>query len=223
LVSKVALSPIFADFERQLAAEGLAPLDAGRMVTRGARNHHADWERTMPERAAAADAYLAWAWSVVEQLGARGFESDRQRKVWLLHADGLSHNEIARRLSMRRRTVTAEVSAVKVAYGPAPPNPWRKSGRETQMGKGEVAAIRTDQPPAPPKVFRYARILMREPLEIKGRATRHDRLLDVDGRPHAGGIDVMIGPEDFPGTAVEPQVITVPWWRIRQADRTVDG
>jgi hypothetical protein len=91
------------------------------------------------------------------------------------------------------------------------------------MGKGEVAAIRTDQPPAPPKVFRYARILMREPLEIKGRATRHDRLLDVDGRPHAGGIDVMIGPEDFPGTAVEPQVITVPWWRIRQADRTVDG
>lgn len=203
------------DYEAILAREGLSPIDRGGQVTHAARNHHREWERGIDSASAAVSQYLEWAAEVAAR-PSYWFETQRQRQVWALHAGGLSHNEISRQLGLRRRTVTAEVSAVKFAIGRCPPNPWRKSGKEKYMAKDETAV-------KVPNIFRYARILMREPIEIKGRHARHDRLEDVDARPHAGGMDIILGADDFPSSPdMQAQVITVPWWRIKQADRTVE-
>jgi hypothetical protein len=67
----------------------------------------------------------------------------------------------------------------------------------------------------------YTKIRLTRTLDIpspaKGARSR-DELLNVDGRPHAGGIDVDIDCKDASGH-VFTNVITVPWAGIRSAER----
>lgn len=57
----------------------------------------------------------------------------------------------------------------------------------------------------------YKYINLRRPLPVPGSSVPKDRLLDVDGVPHSGGIDIVIG----------DNVVTVPWAGIVIAARAV--
>jgi hypothetical protein len=68
-----------------------------------------------------------------------------------------------------------------------------------------------------PVTQRYALIELRQDLFMPGLPGGRDkmRLENVDGRPHAGGIDVVCVKDNT--------VVTVPWDVIRRAVRTLDS
>jgi hypothetical protein len=127
-----------AAIEAQLAAEGLAPLDAhGNTVS----NRDVYELRDADSAAAARDEYLAWARDVlVTERCFRGHRSQRSdaraplREVWGLHAAGRSNGEISRALGCSREAVKKALRRV-AKRAPPPPvvNPWRKSGRDEAL------------------------------------------------------------------------------------------
>jgi hypothetical protein len=75
---------------------------------------------------------------------------------------------------------------------------------------------------AAPRV-RYAFIKLNTPIQTPGNPVRKNMLLDMEGRPHAGGIDVVF-PEAkaIEGTDKKLDVVkTVPWHKIDDAERVV--
>lgn len=59
-------------------------------------------------------------------------------------------------------------------------------------------------------------------VHIHGVSVKKSELYDVDGRPHAGGIDVqmpIMKGEEQVGT----KVVTVPWWKIASTERTLEA
>lgn len=67
--------------------------------------------------------------------------------------------------------------------------------------------------------IRYSKILFSKhaPLQIPGVAVARDYLHNIDGRPHAGGIDITVDTKDARGKTGRTR-FTVPWHAIRQAE-----
>jgi hypothetical protein len=241
------------DFERVLAAEGLAPLDTpGGLVSNlgnavGSHRSRAPARRlasmapqSFRERADAAKWFLEWAHDVLNTFE---FTDERHRQTWALYADGKPLSEIGRALGIDHRSVTRAISHVKLRLPtPMQPNPWRRGRRdaavEVQKVSGRVLLLALkcadrsrlrellagDEqlarllpqgvPMAEPKVatkLSYDMIQFRGPIELPGPRgrVRKDRLLNVEGKPHAGGIDIDL----------DAHVMTVPWGMIIKADR----
>lgn len=125
------------EWDRKLASEGLAPLETRTELARMIETvgtHHLD------EAATAVGLWQDWARGV---LRAHAFTTERHRKAWGFYALGWTYSEIALACGIDRRGVTQTIADVE-ADAPAPPcpNPWRKSGRESQRQRGidQVAA-----------------------------------------------------------------------------------
>lgn len=74
---------------------------------------------------------------------------------------------------------------------------------------------------APP--IRYSRIMLRNNVSIPGVGVPKAELLNVDGRPHAGGIDIAYSGKDNSGNQqTKPGIVTVPWWQVLQANRVTE-
>jgi hypothetical protein len=81
--------------------------------------------------------------------------------------------------------------------------------------------------PAAPKTATYTYSLIRfrkgTSVNIPGIQLEKERLSNVEGRPHVGGIDVSYDGKDTHGHQVKPPGLkTVPWWKIEEADRAVE-
>jgi hypothetical protein len=84
------------------------------------------------------------------------------------------------------------------------------------------------QPTKIPGALHYSTIKLRDTIKVtrpRIGAVMRDSLVDVMGRPHAGGIDVALETRasESDGGADTTTIITVPWWKIMQADRVVEG
>lgn len=234
------------EWERRLAGDGLAPVndcEASRRILGGNGTVSALYAE---ESAAAVDAWTGWANRV---LATHQFTNDRQRSIWRLYAKLTPYADIASRFGIAEVSVHLAIRRVTDRVLPAPvrhprgrgarlsddtaaaskaltklcalavqcadrerlrelvaddPELWRLLPREVRMSApGEKRA------PSPKQ--RYDRILINGTVQRPGKAVGLEILKDIEGRPHAGGIDV-----DFDGT-----VVTLPWWKIRQADRAV--
>lgn len=232
--------------EERLAAEGLAPLDCpGGMVSQRGGSH----DRSLD--AHARDRYLAWARGLLRRRDyfprQRADASVQLRAVWRLHAQGKSNGQVARKLRVSRGVVEKALRVV-TRRAPPPPvaNPWRRSGREqawkhieakrnerTNMAE-EKGAKQTLE-----KWVRYSLIqtLSTHTVDVPGQRPK-SQLIDVDGRPHAGGIDVRIPGAGYQIVDADGKVtfakrservegtdliITVPWFKVDKAERVVDA
>ncbi|HTI46808.1 MAG TPA: hypothetical protein VMB76_09645 [Casimicrobiaceae bacterium] len=246
---KVALLRLDVDHARRLledrlAREGLAPLDdpmgAGKIWRRGVPTG----ERSRlydSDDAAAREKYLAWARELLRRRDyfprQRADASVQLRAVWRLHAQGKSNGQVARKLRVSRGVVEKALRVV-VRRAPPPPvaNPWRRSGREQawkhiEAKRNERRTSMAAETKQGPQWVKYALIRLRsmETVNIPGLREKRD-LIDVDGRMHAGGIDVKIdgaGYESIRARAEKLEghdlIITVPWYKIDQVERVVEG
>lgn len=87
--------------------------------------------------------------------------------------------------------------------------------------------METEKKPAPARPVRYARIDLKEEIDVKqiasgNGAARKICLADVDGRPHSLGIDVAFDCLDPYTQKPYTRVITIPHWKIKQADRIIE-
>jgi hypothetical protein len=126
-------------------------------------------------------------------------------------------------------------------------NPWRKSGRLSMVAGQDASvtarlcalALQAAEPEKlrelvgdddelsrllpqevrMTKALQYRRISIRRghDISLPGNPVVKDRLLNVEGRPHAGGIDVTVDGKDG-----QPLVVLVPWWKIDQAERVAE-
>lgn len=131
-----------------------------------------------------------------------------------------------------RASVERIIAAVNAAYPDRPRNPW--SSPVVQKTRDELLA---DYPPParslpheairelayqPPerkttlmqRTYKYDIIMFsrRKSIPIPGRDFANDRLLNVEGTPHAGGVDVVIG----------AKVITISWDSISHMVRNAE-
>ncbi len=239
-----------SEWERRLAAEGLAPLDAGTMVTsRGTQRRHSRGASESREL------FLSWAKGV---LRTAPFKSEHQRRVWELYAAGKSVSEIqsalaalprvsrsARRVQVTgvsRRSVSLALDRVRRMLAVPSPvrNPWWKGGNgkthlsgpalEALVRKvvGKLRRMSASEQELLQHIevhtmgnekattTRYDRIVLKQTLVIPGIATAKDMLLNVDGRAHAGGIDVVLVTEK--GGEKRKKRFTIPWHAIKQAE-----
>lgn len=92
------------------------------------------------------------------------------------------------------------------------------------MPRDEGEAKETTMAEAKRVTFEYDRIMLKRDVEIlrpRAGAKSRDRFLNVEGRPHAGGIDVEVetrGPDNRTPTIT---TVTLPWDIIAQADRSL--
>ncbi len=120
-------------------------------------------------------------------------------------------------------------------------NPWRRAGTGRVAARGQALESlvvkvmnRLRRMSADPQELqrlleeytvekngniRYSKILFskQHPLQIPGTSVAKEYLMDVDGRPHAGGIDIVVSTKDALGK-VGKKRFTVPWHAIRQAE-----
>ena len=219
-------------WERQLADEGLAPLDGAQTVN----DRGTSWRREVnhEERAEAVKRWQTWAHAVfVSQL----FSSPRQQRIWQLYADGKSYSQIQKELGGSRRSVSWAVATVESAAEPKPcANPWRQDlrgqdtakdprivwyaarrrRREELKQKGEPMAA-----PNPLQLYDLIRLNARDEVSL-GIANRRpsDRLTNVMARQTAGGMEIYaIVDKSDPTPKQLPRIILLPWTRIAQADR----
>jgi hypothetical protein len=127
---------------------------------------------------------------------------------------------------------------------PMPPvdNPWGKrwSGRTASRGKSLETLVakvmtRLRRISADPEelqqlleaytveknsTIRYSKILLdrQKPVQIPGLTVSKDTLQNIEGRPHAGGIDVLVNSEVIRGAKGRTRV-TIPWHAIKQAEQ----
>lgn len=239
-------APAADTWERRLAREGLAPLDND--LGLGGAPHTATCAcgkcargllGRPGEQQAAAGAWLAWARDVMDT---HEFGGTRQRSVWRLYSEGATLTEIQRKLRVSRRAITRAIERVERTAPPAPcENPWRKSGRtepKQRMDDSQVIALLRSLVARQlegndmagitnkPNVVHYSRILLLPGRTVDARLARigaRDRVAftDIDGRPHAGGIDVELETQDpAADNAKTITRVTLPWSMIRQAEQT---
>lgn len=211
-------------WERVLADEGLAPLDNEVSLTPHLRPLPASSD------VAARDAWVNWAETVLRdcrfELRAPGVTSPAtRRRVWELHATGMSAGDVATEVGISRRKVKAAIALTKEECGIACPvvNPWLKSlsGRLQAEDKIKEADV------AKQEVVEYALIELRRDFRIPGHPAVKNRLVPLvghDGKvhplrgvPHAGGIDIEF-PTVHKGRKTTT-VITVVWADIARAER----
>ena len=118
--------------ERQLRAEGLAPIESHEVV------------RSLGADAVAVERWLAWAQDVLRK---HPFASTRQREIWELYSSGCTIAQIRWELKASargdvgtfsrgdsKRSITRAIERVTLAVGPAPvANPWLKSKRDVRV------------------------------------------------------------------------------------------
>lgn len=221
-------------WERVLAEEGLAPLDGGEWspTDRLPRNY----KRVMPQRvrmggaSESADQFIAWAETVGRECRferrAQGVPSPAtRRRVWELHATGMSAGDVAGSVGISRRKVKAAIALTKQEAGiPCPVvNPWRKDlgGRLQAEDKIKEADV------AKQEVIEYALIELRRDFRIPGHSAVKNRLVPLtwhDGKvhplrgvPHVGGIDIEF--PTFHKSRKTTTVITVVWADIARVER----
>lgn len=185
------------EIEAQLAAEGLAPIEGPEVMS---------LDDTAP---LATDIWQAWAKKILREGVLLG---DVQRSVWSLYAEGESLSNIAIKLRMSRHHVWRAVSRVKKHNAPSPiENPWKKSGRADKGETVEKKSVLVH--------YELIRFKQGERVNLPGVSVGKDFVRDVDGRPHAGGIEIVWrgnkGDQDA-------QLVTVPWWRIASAERSAE-
>lgn len=206
------------EYERQLESEGLGVLDGSDLAARQGFRHAAKGdEPSSTERAVSLGASLdavrrwqAWARAVAEDFE---FSGARQRAVWHLYANGSPLTEIQQAMGGSRRSITKALDRVKRGSPSAPvPNPWRRSGRDAP-GKPQLRPVPLEAEDMAKQALNYKRIMLRKGWEVYLPDRPHvalERIVNVEGTPHAGGIDVV---------ALGGVVVTVPWWKIQQADQ----
>lgn len=204
-------------WEARLAADGLAVVQPGSAVSSKARSMVSG---QVAAYVSAVDAWQKWAALVLER---HAFPNEHQRRIWELHAQGTPMRDIPALVSSRRRcdrrdghgssraSVERVIAAVNVAYPDRPNNPWatpivRKTRDELLypppvklLPADEIAAL-AYQPPERKttlmqRTYKYDLIMFsrRKSIPIPGNQIANDRLLNVEGTPHAGGIDVIVG------------------------------
>ena len=152
-----------------------------------------------------------------------------------MHADGASLNQIAAELGISRRAVKVSIRVTKAEaeafLGSTAPvvNPWRCSGRAA--AEQRLSQQREDEMDIKRKQVEYARIVLRESVDVPGIATGKSVIIPVKGHgpavkplygtPHAGGIDVEFDTEHHLRGQKRPTrtIITVPWWNIKKAEQ----
>lgn len=214
---------MFTAWERVLSNDGLAPLDNEVLTPH---------LRPMPKVADASArlAWVEWAETVMRECAferrASGVTSPAtRRRVWELHATGLSAGDVARAVGISRRKVKAAVALTKQEAGiPCPVvNPWLKS----LAGRLQAESKIKEESVAKAEVVEYALIELRRDFRIPGHPAVKNRLVPMkghDGRthpllgvPHAGGIDIEF--PTFHRQRPTTTVITVVWPDIARAER----
>jgi hypothetical protein len=227
-------------WEARLAREDLAPLDLrssdGTVSVARDPGGKPRFKSVVPiGHSDAVDAWTGWAQEV---LHTHDFGGKRQRSVWRLYAVGTTLTEITVKLRVSRRAVTRAIERVERKAPPPPcPNPWRKSNRTepARMNDGQVLALlrhlvttqlEGDMAGITNRsvTVHYDRIILKGGLTLDVRRARmnsRDRseLVNIDGRPHAGGIDVEIETRDQQNVETIT-TYTVPWANIKQAERS---
>jgi hypothetical protein len=224
-----------AEWEAVLEREGLGLIDSdsSRVRPQVVRSSGAG------SSAEAADEYMAWARDVMERCP---FVVDREdaegpipspgtrRWVWAMHAEGSSLNQIASELAISRRAVKIAIRVTKAEaeafLGSTAPvvNPWRCSGREEEQRKLEADEMKDQR-----RQVEYARIKLKEAIAVAGKYTGRTDIIPMNGKPlygipHALGIDVEFETEHHMRGQKRKcrQVITIPAWKIEQADQVPD-
>lgn len=182
----------------------------------------------------AVEAYLGWAREVATTCAftarGQGIPSPAtRRRIWSLHAEGGSLNQIAAQLHVTRRAVRVAIAVTKHEAGELPPvvNPWRCSGRADEQRKLE----REEDEMEKRRQVEYARIVLRESVEVPGIFTGKSIIVPTKGHgpavkplygtPHAGGIDVEFDTFTVLRGEKRPTrtTITIPWGGIKKAEQ----
>jgi hypothetical protein len=165
-------------WERVLAEEGLAPIDNEVSLTPHLRPIPASSD------VAASDAWVPWAETVLRECPfarrAAGAPSPAtRRRVWELHASGMSAGDVASEIGISRRKVNSANALTRQEAGiPCPVvNPWRKdlSGRLQAEDKIKEADV------AKQEVVEYALIELRRDFRIPGHTAVKNRLVTLTG------------------------------------------
>jgi len=188
---------------------------------------------------AAVERWQAWATGVLQ---AHQWRNRHHRHVWELYAGGTPMRDIPALVKQRRcdrrdgrgssrASVERIIAAVNAVYPERPRHPW--SSPPGGASTGEIAtpsparSLPIEQVRAlvyqPPerkttlmqRTYKYDLIMFsrRKSIPIPGREIANDRLLNVEGTPHAGGIDVVIG----------AKVITISWDSVSHCVRNADA
>jgi hypothetical protein len=235
---KTAVAPFVRQWESRLAAEGLAELQPGSAVSSKARGLSTEqvtayvsavekwqtWAKTVLDRHPFVNAHQRHVW----ELHATGTP---MREIPGLVAQRRCDRRDGRGSS--RASVERIIAAVNAAYPDRPRNPW--SSPIVHKTRDELLA---DYPPParslpaeelralpyqPPerkttlmqRTYKYDLIMFNSARRIRvpGRDFANDRLANVEGTPHAGGIDVIM----------DAKVITVSWGSIAYCLRNAES
>jgi hypothetical protein len=180
------------------------------------------------------EAWSAWARQIAETYE---FPTDKSKRIWEMYASGATFADIAKAEGISRAEVYQYTDRVKRRCPPPPVrHPHRKSGgdsriadydrlRDAVAANPELLKLQGDRMAQGQqrKPVTYTRVTFMRDLRIPGVTVNKEFLLNVDGTPHAGGIDLEVEGRDKDHNPV-PMIITVPWAAIRQAERmATDG
>jgi len=224
-----SVSPEQRAWDARLAAEGLGVVSWNQPVEarQGGGLHEAVRRKIAVER------WTAWAERVRETAS---FRTERHRRVWELYAAGKRYGEIQAELRCRRRAISEAVAEVEASAPPKPcANPWRQDHRGARNGtrvrhlngfqkrkQREERERESMEAKKPAPLVHYSRILLMRGHEVMIPGATRDKstLFNVEGRIHAGGVEVMFITDKVSGERrpVVPHV-TVPWIHMIQAER----
>lgn len=224
-------------WESRLAAEGLAVVQPGSAVSSKARAMTGD---QVSAYVAAVTTWQAWAGAVLTTHQWRNRHQRRvwelhatgtpMRDIPALVRQRRCDSRDGRGSS--RASVERIIAAINAAYPERPRNPW--SSPTSTPSTGEIAT----QPPArslppdaaraleavyqPPerkttlmnRTYKYDLIMFsrRRMIKIPGFEIANDRLLNCEGTPHAGGVDIIAA----------GKVVTLAWDSISHMVRSAD-
>lgn len=188
-------------YEAILAQEGLSPdaAEAGQWSDYRAGMAASTFE----DAAASVDAWKAWAAEVERTYP---FRKRRQRAVWKLYAQGVLVRDIPARLGSAWtnanavREVKTTIARIKAKSPPGPPNPWYR-GQPSDNSPTERTSM-------PIRTLHYSQVALHRPIKVPG-SMNTDVFNNIDGTPHAGGIDIEVG----------DQIVLVTWNNVKSATR----
>lgn len=178
-------------YENILAAEGLAPVDDGA----GKKWIDGNWhDAPRSGEAEAVEAWRAWADGITATFR---FRSEQQRTVWTLYAEGVPVRDIPARAGGDFRETKRMIARIKAKSPWGPRNPWLRTPTETPT---ERPSMRT---------LHYKKLALYKSIPTPGKPSGLDVFNEVDGIPHAGGVDIMW----------EGYVLLATWGNLKYATR----
>lgn len=126
---------------------------------------------------------------------------------------------------LQRSDPTAVARLARIAVGLAPLERLREAVADDPVltrllpQEGTSMANENKRVPVPLTHYDVIRLRSGEGVLTPGNPVKKSELIDIDGRPHAGGIDVQL-PIMKGETQVATKVVTVPWWKIASTERT---